>query len=337
MKNFWQKIPRPILMLAPMAGYTELPFRSLVRELEPSVVLVSELISVEAVKRRNKKTFEMMRFSEIEKDYFGIQLFGSQKNSFVEAAKIIESEIGADFIDLNFGCPSPKVIKSQSGSAILKNPDSAAKLIESIVKSVKIPITVKMRLGFFNDDNFLDIVKQFELVGISAIAIHGRTTAQKFTGTSSWEKIYEAKKFLKIPVIGNGDIKSAVEARDKLKNLDGVMIGRGAMANPWIFRECRALFDNGKILDTPKLVIKIGFLRELLYRSLEFKDEKYAVLELRKFIAVIINRFDGAKGFREKLMKVVSIEEMESIFNELENLSRDKIFFSSQKVSKSSR
>ncbi len=320
MKNFWQKIPRPILMLAPMAGYTESPFRTMIRALEPSTILVSELISAEAIRRRNKKTFEMMRFSENEKKYFGIQLFGSNHKSFVDAAKIVESEVGADFIDLNFGCPSPKVIKSQSGSAILKNPDSATKLISSIVKNVKIPVTVKMRLGFFNDENFLEIVKSFESAGVSAIAIHGRTTTQKFEGTSNWEKIYEAKKLLKIPVIGNGDIKSAIDARDKLKNLDGVMIGRGAMSNPWIFRECRALWEHGKILDPPKLATKVGFLRELLYRNLEFKDEKYAVLELRKFIIVAIHGFDGAKGFREKLMKTSEIEALEKVFTELENL-----------------
>jgi nifR3 family TIM-barrel protein len=320
MKNFWQKIPQPILVLAPMAGYTESPFRSMVRELEPSVILVSELISAEAIRRKNKKTFEMMRFSEMERKYFGIQLFGSKHESFVEAAKIVESEVGADFIDLNFGCPSPKVIKSESGSAILKDPKSAVQLIESIVKNIKIPVTVKMRLGFFNDDNFLEIVKSFEEAGVSAIAIHGRTTTQRFFGVSNWEKIYEAKKLLKIPVIGNGDIKSAIEARDKLKNLDGIMIGRGAIANPWIFRESRALFDNGKILDPPKLKIKVGFLRELLYRSLESKDEKYAVLELRKFVIVAIYGFDGAKTFREKLMKANSLETVENVFDEIESL-----------------
>lgn len=308
-------------MLAPMAGYTESPFRTMVKKLEPSTILVSELISVEAICRRNKKTFEMMRFSEDEKKYFGVQLFGSKHKSFVEAAKIVEKEVGADFIDLNFGCPAPKVIKSLSGSAILKDPESAVKLIESIVKSVKIPVTVKMRLGFFDDENFLDIVKSFESAGISALAIHGRTTAQKFEGTSNWEKMYEAKKILKIPVIGNGDIKSAIDAREKLKNLDGIMIGRGAIANPWIFRECRAVFDHGKVLDPPSLITKVGFLRELLYRNLDFKDEKYAVLELRKFVIVAIHGFDGAKGIREKLMKAETIEAVEKIFDKIESSS----------------
>ncbi len=321
MKKFWQKIPRPILMLAPMAGYTESPFRTMVRKLEPSVILVSELISAEAIRRRNKKTFTMMRFSETEKKYFGIQLFGSKHESFVDAAKIVESEIEADFIDLNFGCPAPKVVKSESGSAILKNPKSAVKLIELLVKNVRIPVTVKMRLGFFNDQNFLEIVKSFESAGISAIAIHGRTSAQKFDGNANWEKIYEAKNIVKIPIIGNGDIKSATDARDKLKNLDGIMIGRGAIANPWIFQECRSIFDNGKIQNPPSLATKIEFLRELMHRNLDFKDEKYAVLEMRKFIIVAIHGFDGAKKFREKLMQADSIEKVENIFDEITNSS----------------
>ncbi|MDH3324695.1 MAG: tRNA-dihydrouridine synthase family protein, partial [Candidatus Peregrinibacteria bacterium] len=238
MKNFWQETKRPILVLAPMAGYTESPFRRLVKEIEPSTILVSELISAEAIRRDNKKTLDMCAFHKSEKKYFGIQLFGSELSAFTEAAKVVEN-LGADFVDLNFGCPSPKILKSSSGSAILKTPEKAVKLIETLAKTVKIPVTAKMRLGFFNDENLIETAKNFESAGLSALAIHGRTTKQKFSGTANWEKIYEVKDNLNIPVIGNGDVTSAEIAKEKLGNLDGVMIGRAAIKNPWIFKQCR--------------------------------------------------------------------------------------------------
>ncbi len=316
-KDFWTELERPILALAPMAGYTESPFRRLVKEIEPSVILVSELISCEAIRHNNEKTRRMMAFHPDEKKYYGIQLFGSKTESFLEAAKVVE-DMGADFIDLNFGCPSPKIVNSGNGSALLKNPAKSAQMIEALVKSTRLPVTVKMRLGFYNDEDLLQSTKDFESAGISALAIHGRTTVQKFAGNSNWEKIYQVKENLKIPVIGNGDIDSAEKAREFLQNLDGIMIGRGALKNPWIFKQCREIFAGKPVSPLPSVAEQLAFFRRQAELSAEFKGEKWAMIELRKHFAQIARGFPNAAKFREKLIRIESLEELNQIFSEME-------------------
>ena len=296
-KSFWQTIPRPILVLAPMAGYTESPFRRLIKEIEPSVVLVSELISAEALRRRNEKTLRMIEFAPEELNNYCVQLFVSDETAFIEAAKIVE-EIGANGIDLNFGCPSPKVIGSGNGSALLKDPDKAAKMIENLVKSTSLPVSVKMRLGFYDDKDLIETAKNFEKAGISALAIHGRTTKQKFSGSAQWEKIYEVKEHLKIPVIGNGDVISAEVALEKLKNLDGIMIGRAVLRNPWIFQQCRAAFEGKGILPKPPLPEQLKFFRRHAKLAIEFKNEKWAMTELRKHFVHFIRGIPHAARFQ---------------------------------------
>jgi tRNA-dihydrouridine synthase B len=315
-KNFWSDLEKPILVLAPMAGYTESPFRRMVKEIEPSVVLVSELISCEAIRHNNEKTRRMIEFHVDEKNYYGVQLFGSKTESFIEAAKVVE-EIGADFIDLNFGCPSPKIINSGNGSALLKNPDSSAQMIEALVESTKLPVTVKMRLGFYNDEDLVNSAKNFESAGISALAIHGRTTVQKFEGQSNWEKIYEVKKHLKIPVIGNGDIDSAEKAREFLQNLDGIMIGRAALKNPWIFKQCREIFAGKEVSLLPNIEEQLALFRRHAELATEFKGEKWAMIELRKHFAHIARGFPNAAKFREKLIHIETLEELNQVFDEM--------------------
>lgn len=315
-KDFWQTIERPILALAPMAGYTESPFRRLVREIEPSTILVSELISTEAICHKNEKTMRMIDFHPDEKKYYGVQLFGSRTESFIEAAKVVE-DIGADFIDLNFGCPSPKIINSGNGSALLKNPAKSAKMIETLVKSTKLSVTVKMRLGFYNDDDLFASTKNFESAGISALAIHGRTTVQKFAGSSNWEKIYQVKENLKIPVIGNGDIDSAEKAKEFIKNLDGIMIGRGSLKNPWIFKQCREIFAGKEVSPMPKMKKQLQFFSRHAELASEFKGEKWAMIELRKHFAHIARGFPHAAKFREKLIRIESLAELNEVFEEM--------------------
>ncbi len=316
-QNFWNTIPHPILILAPMAGYTESPFRRLIREIEPSTVLVSELISAEALRRQNEKTLRMIEFAPEEKKYFCIQLFGSNLQSFIDATKVVE-DYGADGIDLNFGCPSPKVIGSGHGSALLKDTATSAKMIEKLVTSTSLPVSVKMRLGFYNDQDLITTAKSFESAGISALAIHGRTTKQKFSGTANWERIYEVKDHLNIPVIGNGDITSAETAVERLENLDGIMIGRAALRNPWIFAQSRAAFDGKPVPPKPPLNVQLNFFRRHAQLSTEFKNEKWAMLELRKHFAHFIRGIPNAGKYRDRLIRVESIEEMKVVFKELE-------------------
>ncbi len=319
--NFWEKIDRPILVLAPMAGYTESPFRRLIREIEPSTILVSELISAEGLRRKGKKTLRLCQFTPDEKRYFCIQLFGSDETAFIEAGKVVE-DLGADGIDLNFGCPSPKVIGSGHGSALLKNPCQSAKMIEKLVKSSKLPVSVKMRLGFYDDKDLVETAKSFESAGITALAIHGRTTKQKFSGAAAWEKIYEVKENLKIPVIGNGDVTSAEIAKQRLKNLEGIMIGRAALTNPWIFAQTRAIFSGKEVPPKPSLEAQLKFFHRHAQLATEFKNEKWAMIELRKHFAHFVRGIPHASKYRERLIRVESIAEMEEVFEKILRKSR---------------
>ncbi len=315
-KSFWNKLDKPILVLAPMAGYTESPFRQLVKEIEPSVVLISELTSVEGLKHGNEKTRRMIEFAPSESPYYGVQLFGNDTQSFIDAAKVVE-DMGADFIDLNFGCPSPKIVNSGNGSALLRDLDASAKMIEALVKSTKLPVSVKMRLGFYNDDDTIQAAKMFESAGITEIAIHGRTTTQKFSGTADWEKIYEVKENVSIPVIGNGDIDSAEKAKEYIKNLDGIMIGRAAIRNPWIFKQCREIFNGEPVSDMPPIKDQLDLFYRHAVLATEMKGERYAMIELRKHFAHIIRGIPNAAQFRERLIRIETLAELKEIFEEI--------------------
>lgn len=314
--TFPDSVNKPILVLAPMAGYTESPFRRLVKDIEPSTVLVSELISIEALKRKNEKTMNMIDFAPEELGYYGVQLFGNKVDSFTECAKILE-DLGVDFIDLNLGCPSPKVIGSGHGSALLKDPCATAKMIEKLVQSTSLPVTVKMRLGFYDDSGLIETAKSFESAGIKWLAIHGRTTKQKFTGSANWEQIYNVKENLSIPVIGNGDVTSAMIAKNRLQNLDGIMIGRAAMRNPWIFKQTREIFDGKEISQKPDILEQLDFFRKHAKLAIDFKSETWAMIELRKHFAHFCRGFRNAAVHREQLIRVSSLKEMEEIFDQI--------------------
>ncbi len=317
MNNFWKEIPRPILVLSPMAGYTESPFRQIVKEIEPSTVLISELLSCEAFRHKSEKTLRMAAFALAEKNYYCVQLFGKSVDSFLLAVKIVE-DLGADGIDLNLGCPSPKVIGSGHGSALLKDPCATARLIEKITQSTDLPVSVKMRLGFYNDSNLIQTTKDFESAGIASLAIHGRTTKQRFTGTADWNPIYEVKKNIhSIPILGNGDVTSHTIAQKKLKNLDGMMIGRAALRNPWIFAQCRAAFNNTPIPAKPTLDDQLNLFERHARLAVTHKDERWAMIEMRKHFAHIIRGIKGASQYRERLIRLESLQEMIDIFDEI--------------------
>lgn len=315
MSSFIDKLPRPILALAPMAGYTESPFRALVKQIEPSVLLISELLSAKAFQYNDPKTQRMAFFTPEERP-FGIQLFGSDPDAFVAAGQMVE-ELGADFIDLNFGCPSPKIINSGNGSALLRDPEASARMIEQLVKSTKLPVTVKMRLGFFDDSMFHQTCQNFQNAGIQMLAVHGRTTKQKFEGISNWEQIYKVKEKLTIPVLGNGDVTTAQEAVDKLQNLDGIMIGRGAVKNPWIFSQCRAAFEGREIPAIPELKEQLQFFEKQALLAIKYKGERFALMELRKHLAQFVRGIPGAAQYRERLIRVEELDQLLEIFSDI--------------------
>ena len=245
----WKTLPKPILALAPMAGYTDSAFRQLVKSLAPQTIVFSEFVSSDALHFKSKRTKQMLAFSRKEQPFIA-QIFGKNPPHFAEAARVVES-LGAAGVDLNFGCPARKVVHSDHGSALLKNPKLAAEIIEATTKAVKIPVSVKMRLGINDSRNLLSFAKMVEASGAKLLTIHGRTAKQMYLGEADYEPIYRVKKVLKIPVIGNGDIDSTERFHEKLKNLDGLMIGRAAVTNPWLFREIENSLA-GKISRTPK-------------------------------------------------------------------------------------
>jgi tRNA-dihydrouridine synthase B len=249
-KHFHQP-GKPYLVLSPMAGYTDSAFRRLIKEVEPRTVVVTEFLSADALRYQGEKTLRMMRYDPIEQPIV-VQIFGKRLENFVEAAKVIESK-GVAGIDINMGCPAKKVIRADHGSALTKieNCELAYKIVEEMSKAVKIPISVKTRIGWENSDFLVPFCKRLEESGAKTVSIHGRTTAQAYKGMADWEPIYEVKRALSVPVLGNGDVVDleSYEARvqgtlpgasrtlNQQITLDGVLIGRGSFGNPWVFCE----------------------------------------------------------------------------------------------------
>ena len=226
----------PPLALAPMAEVTDTYYRSLIKELGGAGLVVSEFISAEGLTRDNARTKQMLTFSEAERPV-AIQIYGGDPDRMDDAAAIVEAE-GVDIVDVNMGCPVRKIVNSGAGSALLKDFDRAAQVVEKIRRRVKIPLTVKVRKGWESDD-VLPLLKRFEEIGVAAIAIHGRTRNEAYSGASDWSYIAHVKSELRIPVWGNGDVKTPADALRMFEQtgVDGVMIGRAALHNPFIFRD----------------------------------------------------------------------------------------------------
>lgn len=226
----------PPLALAPMAEVTDTYYRSLIKELGGAGLVVSEFISAEGLTRKNDRSRKMLAFSEAERPV-AIQIYGGDPDRMDDAAAIVEEE-GVDIVDVNMGCPVRKIVNNGAGSALLKDFDRAARVVEKIRRRVKIPVTVKVRKGWESDD-VLPLLKRFEEIGVAAIAIHGRTRNEAYTGASDWGYIAYVKSQLTIPVWGNGDVKTAADAIRMFEQtaVDGVMIGRAALHNPFIFRD----------------------------------------------------------------------------------------------------
>ena len=226
----------PPLALAPMAEVTDTYYRSLVKELGGVGLVVSEFVSSEGLTRQNERSHQMLAFNESERPV-AIQIYGGDPDRMDDAAAIVEAE-GVDIVDINMGCPVKNIVNNGAGSALLKDFDRAAQIVEKIVRRVKIPVTVKVRKGWETDD-VLPLLKRFEEIGVAAIAVHGRTRNEAYTGASDWEYIAHVKRELSIPVWGNGDVKSPADAIRMFERtgVDGVMIGRAALHNPFIFRD----------------------------------------------------------------------------------------------------
>lgn len=309
------KIDNPYI-LAPMAGVTDLPFRLLCKE-QGAGLLCMEMISAKALQYKNKNTKALLAIHP--KEYpVSLQLFGSDPKIISEQAKRIE-ELPFQILDINMGCPVPKVVKNGEGSALMKNPKLAYEIVYQTARAIQKPVTVKIRKGF--DDtciNAVEIAKIIEEAGGAAVAVHGRTREQYYSGKADWEIIRQVKEAVSIPVIGNGDVTSgekALEMRERT-GCDGVMIGRGAQGNPWIFHELLEYDRTGKLPPRPsKEQIKETMLRHARLQ-LEFKGEYLGIREMRKHVAWYTKGMEGSAKLRDDINKVESYAELESLLNE---------------------
>ena len=308
--------------LAPMAGIGTSAFRRIAKEMDCGLIY-AEMVSDKAIFYNNKKTLDMLYMTEEERPIVQ-QIFGSDKESFVVAAKYIYENMKPDIIDINMGCPVPKVaVRAQAGSALLKDLDKIYDIVSAVVDVVPCPVTVKIRSGWDSKNiNAVEVAKVCERAGASAICVHPRTRAQGYSGKADWSIIKQVKEAVKVPVIGNGDILTCYDAKKMLDETgcDMVMIGRGVLGNPWLIKETVAYLEKGIIIDKPSALDKVDMcLKHLRYLS-EFQTEKQAVLEIRSHVAWYLKGLKGANEVKNNIYKVKTIEEIKKILQDFKNM-----------------
>lgn len=288
------------LVLAPMAGVTDLPFRVICRRYGCGMT-VSEMVSAKGLIYKNVKTTEMLRIDSAERPT-AIQLFGSVPSELAEAAKMVEAS-GADIIDFNMGCPVPKIVNNGEGSALMKNPKLAYEVLAAMVGAVKIPVTVKFRAGWDeNSINAVEIALQAEKAGVAAVAVHGRTRKQFYEGKADWSVIAAVKQAVQVPVFGNGDIHTVADGLRMLEETkcDGLMVGRGADGNPWLFSRLKAALAGDPIPEEPKLEERLQQVQEHLRMLVDFKGEYIAVKEMRRHVCTYLKGMPKAAEYRSR-------------------------------------
>lgn len=304
------------LALAPMAGITDLPFRLICRRLGCAMT-VSEMVSAKGLLYKNVKTTEMLRIDDGERPT-AIQLFGSVPAELAEAARMVEAS-GADMIDFNMGCPVPKIVNNGEGSALMKNPQLAHDILAAMVKAVKIPVTVKFRAGWDdNNRNAVEIARAVEAAGVSAVAVHGRTRQQFYEGKADWSIIADVKQAVKVPVFGNGDIFTVADGLRMLEQTgcDGLMIGRGADGNPWLFTALAAALRGEPLPQPPSLKERLAQAAEHLEMLIAYKNEVVAVKEMRRHISAYLKGMPHAAEFRGRFHKVDTQEQFSELLAE---------------------
>ena len=306
------------VVLAPMAGYSNTSFRKIIKDMGAGLIF-AEMVSDKALVYQNAKTLELLKMSEEERP-IAQQIFGSDVESFVEAARIVESVMHPDIIDINMGCPVPKVaVSAQAGSALLKNPDKIKKIVSEVVKAVSVPVTVKIRLGWDESSiNCVEVAKVIESAGASAITLHARTRAQGYSGKARWEYIKQVKENVSIPVIGNGDVKTCFDAKRMIleTGCDAVMIGRGVLGNPWLIRDCVEYLELGSVPKPVSNQEKIEMMKRHFELLKQDKNEKVALLEIRSNILFYLKGMPGNKEMKTRICEAKSEEDIYSLLNQ---------------------
>lgn len=301
------------IILAPMAGITDKAFRLLAQEQSCGLVY-TEMVSAKALVYRNKKTYELIDLRE-EKGPISVQLFGAEPGVMAEAAQIVESH-GASIIDINMGCPVPKVVKQNEGSKLMLNPDLAARIVTEIKKRVHIPVTVKFRKGWDEGSiNAVEFAQRMEASGADALAIHGRTRSQFYAGKADWDIIRQVKDKVKIPVIGNGDVFTPENAFNLFEetNCDGVMIGRGTLGNPWLIGRSIHYLQTGEILPEPSIAEKVKMTFHHSQLAVQYKGETVAMKEMRKHIGWYFKGLPHATEIRRQITQVTTLKELKEL------------------------